>query len=226
MTCFLCEGRKILGFSVWIDINLVFVRRHHNFSGDIEINLIFVWGIEFDLDLMLGSKVTCLLCGGGKLTVCGPKLTCFDGDDRLTRLLRGWWSKLTRFLDAGRQSPGFSVSIEIGLVLVWMVNIDLISVWRVKLDIISVWGSQLIYFVSACRKWLAFRICIETDLDFVWCSTANRYGALRDECYVLEDGSVTVSWVPQWFILHKRAKDVRAWNFRQDWLSSSVSHPI
>ena len=25
MVCFLCGGRKIIGFSVWIDINLVFV---------------------------------------------------------------------------------------------------------------------------------------------------------------------------------------------------------
>ena len=69
--------------------------------------------------------------------MCGPKLTCFDGDDRLTRLLRGWWSKLTRFLDAGRKSLGFRVSIEIDVVLVWVVD-DLISVWRFKLDMISV----------------------------------------------------------------------------------------
>ena len=48
---------------------------------------------------------------------CGPKLTCFECDDRLTWFLCGWWSKLTRFLDAGRKSLGFSVSIEIDLVL-------------------------------------------------------------------------------------------------------------
>ena len=110
-------------------------------------------GIEFDLVLMLGSKLTCFVCGGAKLTVCGPKLTCFECDDRLTWFLLGrWWSKLTRFLDAGRQSLGFSVSIEIDLVLVWAVDIDLISVWRVKLDIISVQGSELICFVSGGRK--------------------------------------------------------------------------
>ena len=46
--------------------------------------------------------------------------------------------KLTRFLDAGRQSIGFSVSIEIDVFLVSVVDVDLISVWRIKLDMISV----------------------------------------------------------------------------------------
>ena len=86
---------------------------------------------------MFGSKVTCFLCGGSKLTVCGPKLTCLEFDDRLNWFLCGWWSKLTRFLDAGRKSLGFRVSIEIDVVLVWVVD-NLISVWRFKLDMISV----------------------------------------------------------------------------------------
>ena len=42
------------------------------------------------------------------------------------------------FLDAGRKSPGFSVSIEIDLVFVWVVDIDLISVWGIELDLILV----------------------------------------------------------------------------------------
>ena len=46
------------------------------------------------------------------------ELTCFGCDDRLTWFLCGWWWwKLTRFLDAGRKSAGFSVGIEIDLVL-------------------------------------------------------------------------------------------------------------
>ena len=38
----------------------------------------------------------------------------------------------------GRKSIGFSDSIEIDLVFVWVVNIDLISVWGIELDLISV----------------------------------------------------------------------------------------
>ena len=48
------------------------------------------------------------------------------------------WSKLTRFWDAGRKSLGFSVSIEIDLVFVWVVDVDLVSVWGIELDLISV----------------------------------------------------------------------------------------
>ena len=73
--------------------------------------------------------MTCFLCEGLKLTVCGPKLMCFGCDDRWTSFLRRWWwSKLTQFLDAGCKSLGFSVSIEINLVFVWVVDVDLISV--------------------------------------------------------------------------------------------------
>ena len=46
-----------------------------------------------------------------------PKLRYYECDDRLTWFLYGWWSKLTRFLDAGGISFGFTVSIEIELVL-------------------------------------------------------------------------------------------------------------
>ena len=37
------------------------------------------------------------------------------------------------FLDAGRKSLGCSVSIEIDLVFVWVVDPDLISVWWVSI---------------------------------------------------------------------------------------------
>ena len=98
------------------------------------------------------------LCGGSKLTACGPKATCFKCHDRLTSFLCGW-SKFTPFWDAGRKSLGFisSVSIEIDLVFVWVVDIDLISVWGVEIDLISfslgieidmvcVWGSKMTWF--------------------------------------------------------------------------------
>ena len=45
---------------------------------------------------------------------------------------------MTQFLDAGRKSPDFSVSIEIDLVFVWVVDIDLISARGIELDLISV----------------------------------------------------------------------------------------
>ena len=41
-------------------------------------------------------------------------------------------------MDTGRKSLGFSVSMEVDMVLAWVVDIDLISVWRIKLDMISV----------------------------------------------------------------------------------------
>ena len=48
------------------------------------------------------------------------------------------WSKLTRFLDMGRKSLGFSIRIEIDMVFVWVVDIDLVSVWGIELDLSSV----------------------------------------------------------------------------------------
>ena len=47
-------------------------------------------------------------------------------------------------LDAGRKSLGFSVSIEIDLILVWVVDINLISVRGFEVDLIYVEGSELI----------------------------------------------------------------------------------
>ena len=41
-------------------------------------------------------------------------------------------------LYAGRKSLGFSVSIEIDFVYVWVVEIDLISMWGIVLDFILV----------------------------------------------------------------------------------------
>ena len=94
-------------------------------------------GIDVDMVLVLGSKVICFWFGGSKLTVCGPELTCCECDDRWTCFLCGWWrSKLTRALDAGRKSLGFSVSIENGLVFIWVVDIDLIPVWAIELDLV------------------------------------------------------------------------------------------
>ena len=46
--------------------------------------------------------------------------------------------EIDSFFGCGRKSLGFSVSIEIDLFFVWVVDIDLISVRGIKLDLISV----------------------------------------------------------------------------------------
>ena len=51
--------------------------------------------------------------------------------------------ELTRFLDAGRKSLGFSLAIEIDLVVVWVVDID---------------------FSAGGRAWLDFSLGIEIDM--------------------------------------------------------------
>ena len=144
--------------------------------GGIEIDLILEWGsnwldfssgVDIIWFLCEGSNlsfccsvgiVTCFLRGGSKLTVRGPKLTCFECDDRWTCFLcRWWWSKLTRFLDAGRKSLGFSMSIEIYLVLVWVVDIDSISMLGIAID--RYWhylslGIGIVFFWVWSREWL------------------------------------------------------------------------
>ena len=109
--------------------------------------------MELDLVLVLESKANCLLFSISKLTLCEPKITCCESDDRLTVFLCGCWlSPLTRFLDAGNESLGFSVSIEIDLAFIGVVDIDSISVLVIELDMISVEGSGLICFVHGVRK--------------------------------------------------------------------------
>ena len=68
--------------------------------------MFFARGVEIDC---MRAETNLLLCG-----------------DPLTSFYCGL-SKLGWFLDAGRKSLGFSVSIEIDLVFVWVVKIDLIS---------------------------------------------------------------------------------------------------
>ena len=45
---------------------------------------------------------------------------------------------MLRIFDAGSKSLGFSVTTEIDLACVWVVDIDLISVWEIELGLISV----------------------------------------------------------------------------------------
>ena len=65
-----------------------------------------------------------------------------------------------------RKLHGFSVGVEIDLVVVWVVEIDMISVWRIGVDLISVWGSELTLFVWRSKmRW--FGVWIEINLIFV-----------------------------------------------------------
>ena len=68
-----------------IELDLISKRGSNwlDFSSGVEINLISVWGFHFDLVLVSESSVACFLCGGPKLTLCGPKLTYFECDGRL-----------------------------------------------------------------------------------------------------------------------------------------------
>ena len=71
--------------------------------------------------------MTCSLCGGLKLTLFGPKITCFECDDRWTCIfVCVVVVEIGSVLDAGRKSLG---SIEINLAFLWGVIIDLTSVW-------------------------------------------------------------------------------------------------
>ena len=125
----MCGGRKWLVFSVWIEINSVFVSGHRNwldirdrngldFSDGVEINLFFVCGIEIDLFLVWVSKLMFLM-RRSRLT-----FVLFASRNYLVLL---YGSKLTWFLCAGRKWLVFSVGID-WLSLMWVVEIDLVSV--------------------------------------------------------------------------------------------------
>ena len=127
---FLCGGIEIDLISEW-GSNWLDFRRWA------EINLIFVLEIELDLVLVLGSKVTCFLCGRSKLTVCGLKLTYFESDDRLI------WFCVS---DGGQNWLGFCM---------WAVN-----------RLVLVWASKLTWFCMGGRCWLDFNVVDWTRLDF------------------------------------------------------------
>ena len=49
-----------------------------------------------------------------------------------------WVVEMTWFLNAGRKSLVFSVSMQIGLQFVWVVQIDLMPVRGIELELIAV----------------------------------------------------------------------------------------
>ena len=59
-TSVLCAGRKLLGFNLWIQIDLVFI-------VGIEIDLVCVCGPKMT-SFWCGDRLTYFLCGWSKLT--------------------------------------------------------------------------------------------------------------------------------------------------------------
>ena len=58
--------------------------------------------------------------------------------------------------NTARKWHGFSVRIEIDLVVVWLVEVDVLSVWGIGVELISVWGSELTSF------------CVGVENELVW----------------------------------------------------------
>ena len=96
-------------------------------------------GLKLTWFLAWGSKLSWFLCAGQKLLVFRV------GIDWLSYLCG--WSKSTCCLCASRKSLGFSVSIEIDLVSVW-VEIKLIFLSGIELDLIR---TELIWL--SCGWW-------------------------------------------------------------------------
>ena len=130
--------------------------------------LVFMCGIEIDVVLVCGSKLTVFLCGGPNwLRFCvRAEITWFQYMDRFgfcvraeneLRFLLGssglWflygWPKLTWFQCGGWNFTWNQCRDEVDLVVVWMVEIGMISVW-------------------GDRNWLDFSVEIGIDLVFVW----------------------------------------------------------
>ena len=147
----MCGGRKWLGFSVWIEVNMFFVSVHHCW-------LEFSVGIEIDLILVVGRKNFNLFsCGGSNFT------SYFTGGQNCLDFSVGDWTlldfsvliKIDLVLCWGRKLIGFRVRIEISLAVVWShrnllddkVGTDFISVGATKFIRLFVWGIDFVFFL-------------------------------------------------------------------------------
>ena len=138
---------------------------------------------RIDLILVVASKLTWFLCerwnmtrflcGGSKLTVSG-RISWFKCATRLTFLLCRWrWSKLARFLDAGRKSLGFSVNTEIGLFFVGVVDSDLIQRGGTNLTWFKFWDRDwfgLIWFKCWDRDLFGLCLGVKNEMVLVYWS--------------------------------------------------------
>ena len=124
----------------------------------------FVRRVEVDLIVVLGPTINWYPCMhrnwlGFSARIAMTAFLVRAENDFFCNFEIDWpgfcvWSKLTWFLHAGRKALGFSVSIEVDLVFVWVVEIGLISIWGIELDLIS----------CEDRNWLSFFVGVEMTL--------------------------------------------------------------
>ena len=144
-------------------------------------------------------KVIWLLCGWLELTrfQCGR-------------------SELTCFLVCGPKNTCFSVSIEIGVVFVWLVEVDLISrgdwTWLnfsagmnwfgccgwSKLTWFYFEGSELTWFQWRDQKCLAFCLAVENDLFLVYELKFTRFWCRGNEIDLILDWGSKLTWFQWW----------------------------
>ena len=173
-------GRKLLGFSVGIEIDLFFVRgskcfvfvsgpKTPCFSVSTEIDMVLCgdgqnWldlsaGDRTLLDFSVGMKTIWLLCKWVEIDfifVREPRSHVFSVRAcKLTWCFCGW-SKFTWTQCGGSRLTRFQCRDEIDLAIVCVVEIDLIPVWGIGIDLVFVWRS----------KWLV-RVWIEINWVFV-----------------------------------------------------------
>ena len=163
-----CRDRNWPGLRVGVEKYLVLVRGSKltlSLCGGIEIDLILEWGSNW-FDFSSGVQLTWFLCEGSKLTVCGPKLTCFKCDDRLAWFCVG---------GGGRNWLGFWMSSANRLVLVWESKLTkFLFGWSI-LTWFHCGGSNFTWFQWKDKNWLVFYVGAENDLVFVlgsnltWC---------------------------------------------------------
>ena len=127
------------------------------FSSGVEINYFFVWGIEFDLVLVLESKVTCFLCRDRNWPCAGRNYF--------------FWSVIIDWLGfcigGGRNWPDFWMRAANRLVLGWASKLAwVLSGWSI-LTWIQCGGSSLIWFQFRDRNWFLWCMGVENDLVLV-----------------------------------------------------------
>ena len=137
----------------------------------VDINLIPVWGIEFELSWILcRDEVDFFVCCEGDeswLVTCMLAKNTFFQDECAKWL--GFCVGSPFWLQCeGSNSTSFHCGDKIDLVVVWVVEIDLISLWGIEPDLISAYGSELTWFWCGGRAWLGFSLRIETNLVLIW----------------------------------------------------------
>ena len=127
-----CGGRKLLGFSVWIEIHVAFVSRHQGWLGVwIEVDQMSVFGRNY-LGFSMGNRISLGFCVGGR------NWLDFSVEYR-TWLDFSLGIGIDLVLCGGRKILGFSVCIEINLVLCRGTKVAFILVWGSNLTSVQRW---------------------------------------------------------------------------------------